>query len=486
MGLMDEFRENAYSLMDDDMAQMVSKVKQAEKEAKAPYSRPIGKAVAGGMSVAQQMLSMQYLGMVTNEFGKGFKESTFSASGSDNNSKQPSELDAYSNEAASSHAKSAQRQLKKDHKEHDRLANAAYEQDAKQRGKYDYLNGEKDAQVKREHVANGKADPTARQAFGIEKTFAQASDMDKMCAYIDPEFKPQGKDRQTHMARDYDTREYVSTEDVTNMFNSIVEDRNKPQGQRKFTDQQCRDGLDTIANMVAERGNWQFNDADEFTSYVGQTMTDKQFGAQDLNQMSGHFNQFRDFANHFRNYMTMSPDPHDRQTGLNLEQSIDEQHKIGKARAENINHEGRFEDDAKSWHDFRKSFTDSVAMPPASTVDLNSGTANVMMGATISTNPNDLIATVLRERNVKYPAPDKTGASKYATEFSESMFDQSEYVDAEVMDDTQMDDGEIVDAEIVEDDVDMNARTAQANAAAHRAAPDAFRQEQAGPGFQMG
>lgn len=91
MGLMDEFRENAYSLMDDDMAQMVSKVKQAEKEAKAPYSRPIGKAVAGSMSVAQQMLSMQYLGMVTNEFGKGFKESTFSASGTN---KQPSELDA--------------------------------------------------------------------------------------------------------------------------------------------------------------------------------------------------------------------------------------------------------------------------------------------------------------------------------------------------------------------------------------------------------
>lgn len=482
MGLMDEFRENAYSLMDDDMAQMVSKVKQAEKEAKAPYSRPIGKAVAGGMSVAQQMLSMQYLGMVTNEFGKGFKESTFSASG---NNKQPSELDAYSNAAASNHAKSAQKQLKKDHKEHDRLAEAAYEQDAKQRGKYDYLNGEKDAQVKLDHVANGKADPTARQAFGIEKTFEQASDMNKMCAYIDPEFKPQGKDRQMHMARDYDTREYVSTEDVTNMFNSIVEDRNKPQGQRKFTEQQCRDGLDTIANMVVERGNWQFNDVGEFTSYVGQTMTDKQFGAQDLNQMGGHFNQFRDFANHFRNYMTMSPDPHDRQTGLNLEQSIDEQHKIGKARAENINHEGRFEDDAKSWHDFRESFTDSVAMPPASAADLNSGKANVMAGATISTNPNDLIATVLRERNVKYPAPDKTGAAKYATEFSESMFDTEDYVDAEVVDDRQMDDDETIDAEIVEDDVDMNARTAQANAAAHRAAPDAFKHEQSGPGFQM-
>lgn len=485
MGLMDEFRENAYSLMDDDMAQMVSKVKQAEKEAKAPYSRPIGKAVAGGMSVAQQMLSMQYLGMVTNEFGKGFKESTFSASGSTNNSKQPSELDAYSNEAASSHAKSAQRQLKKDHKEHDRLAEAAYEQDAKQRGKYDYLNGEKDAQVKLDHVVGGKADPTARQAFGIEKTFADARDMDKMCAYIDPEFKPQGKDRDMHMARDYDTREYVSTEDVTNMFNSIVEDRNKPEGQRRFTERQARDGLDTIANMVAERGNWQFEDAAGFTSYVGQTMTDKQFSNQDLNQMGGHFNQFRDFANYFRNYMTMSADPQDRQTGLNLEQSIDTQAKIGKARTENINHEGRFDDDIKSWHDFKKSFTDSVAMPPASTADLNSGTANVMMGATISTNPNDLIATVLRERNVKYPAPDKTGSSKYATEFSESMFDQSEYVDAEVMDDTQMDDGETVDAEIVEDDVDMNARTAQANAAAHRSVPDAFKHEQSGPGFQM-
>ncbi len=65
------------------------------------------------------------------------------------------------------------------------------------------------------------------------------------------------------------------------------------------------------------------------------------------------------------------------------------------------------------------------------------------------------------------------------------MFDTEDYVDAEVVDDPQMD-NEPIEGEIIEDDVDMNARTEQAKAAAHRAAPDAFRQEQAGPGFQMG